>query len=176
MSISYDARKNIYYFETFKSQIDSILDRETRQGFRFNTNLRPFKYVVFGNSIGYRFQKSDLIPTMNANAFLTYSQIPAIKVSATINAIALKTNYVSGMIYGLSLSRDFLSGKIYSTLEYRKVNYQFTYSPNPLLQNVLQLSLSCRVAKKLMVSIDLEATFEKDNNYGRMFINLSKHF
>jgi len=41
VSLSYDARKNIYYYETYKNRIDSTLDKATRQGFRLQTTIRP---------------------------------------------------------------------------------------------------------------------------------------
>ncbi|NDP20885.1 MAG: hypothetical protein GZ091_07370 [Paludibacter sp.] len=176
LSLSYDARKNVYYYETFKNMIDSILDKETRQGFRFNTIYRPFKYVILGGTAGYRFQKSDSIPTMNANGYLSYTQIPGINASLTLNATALKTRYLNGMIYGASLSRDLFSGKVYSELSYRYVNYMNAYSGTPLIQNIAEISLSWRVAKKLTLSADFEETLEKDNNYGRIYINISQRF
>ncbi len=174
--VSYDARKNVYYYETFKNQIDSIIDRETRQGFRFNFNYRPVKYLSWGGSAGYRFQKSDPVPSINANSYLNYSQLPVVLTSATINATLLKTNYINGMVYGIMLARDLLSGKIYTSLEYRLVNYTYVNSHITLRQDIAELSVSWRIAKKLMLSADYEATYEKDNNMGRIYLNLTKRF
>lgn len=176
MSLSYDARKNVYYYETFKNMIDSILDKETRQGFRFNTIYRPFKFVILGGTAGYRFQKSDSIPAMNANGYLSYTQVPGINASFTLNATALKTRYMNGMIYGAALSRDLFSGKIYTELSYRYVNYNNINSAITSIQNIAEISLSWRVAKKLTLSADFEATMEKDNNYGRVYLNISQRF
>lgn len=176
MSLSYDARKNVYYYETFKNMIDSILDKETRQGFRFNTIYRPFKYVILGGTAGYRFQKSDSIPAMNANGYLSYTQIPGINASFTLNAIALKTRYNNGMIYGASLSKDLFKGKIYSELSYRYVNYTNLNRSSTTIQNIGELSLSWRIAKKLTLSADFEGTLEKNNNLGRIYINISQRF
>lgn len=176
MSMSYDARKNVYYYETFKNMIDSILDKETRQGFRFNAIYRPIKYVILGGTAGYRFQKSDSIPSMNANGYLSYTQVPGINATATLNATAIKTRYMNGMIYGASLSRDLFSGKIYSELSYRYVNYNNINSAISLVQNITELSISWRVAKKLTLSTNFEGTLEKDNNYGRIYINISQRF
>ena len=174
--VSYDARKNVYYYETFKNQIDSIIDRETRQGLRFNFNYRPVKYLSWGGSAGYRFQKSDPVPSINANSYLNYSLLPLILTSVTLNATLLKTNYIDGMVYGISLSRDLLSGKIYTSLEYRLVNYTYVNTHITLRQDIAELSVSCRIAKKLMLSADYEATYEKDNNLGRIYLNLTKRF
>lgn len=176
LSVSYDARKNVYYYETFKNQIDSIIDRETRQGLRFQFNYRPVKYLSWGGWAGYRFQKSDPIPSINANSYLTYSQLPLILTSVTINATYLKTNYIDGMVYGISFSRDLMAGKIYTSLEYRLVNYTYKNSNISLRQDIAELSLSWRIAKKTTLSADYEATFEKGNNLGRIYVNLTQRF
>lgn len=174
--VSYDARKNVYYYETFKNQIDSIIDRETRQGLRFQFTYRPVKYVTLGGWAGYRFQKSDPTPNTNAYSYLNYSQLPFILASATINATLLRTNYIDGMVYGIMLSRDLISGKVYTSLEYRLVNYKYKNSQIKLRQNIAELSLSWRIAKKLMLSADYEATYEKDNNSSRIYLSLTQRF
>lgn len=174
--LSYDARKNIYYYETFKNQIDSILDKETRQGWRFQFNYRPFKFMSWGGSAGYRYQKSDPKPAINANSYLSFPQVPFLNVSAMLNATLLRSNYTNGMVYGASFSRDIIPGIIYGDVEYRMVNYQFNNSTSTLLQNIGELSLTWRIAKKLSLSSDFEATFEGGNNTQRIFLNLTQRF
>ncbi len=174
--VSYDARKNVYYYETFKNQIDSIIDRETRQGLRFQFTFRPVNNLSLGGSAGYRFQKSDPTPSINANSYLSYNQLPFILASASLNATLLKTNYIDGMVYGISLSRDIFNGKIYTGIEYRLVNYTYKNSQLSLRQDIAELSLSWRIAKKLTLTADYEATYEKDNNLGRLYLNISQRF
>ena len=170
--VSYDARKNVYYYETFKNQIDSIIDRETRQGLRFQFTYRPAKFLNWGGSGGYRFQKSDPTPSINAYSYLSYNQVPLILSSVTLNATLLKSGYIDGTVYGISLSRDLINGKVYTELQYRLVNYTYKNSHTTLRQDIAELSLSWRIAKKLTVSADLEVTHEPGNNYGRIYISL----
>lgn len=176
LSLSYDARKNIYYYETFKNQIDSIIDRETRQGLRFNFNYRPFKKIVWGGTAGYRYAKSDLTPSVNANTYLSYTELPWIDAYATLDVTYLKSSYLNGMVYGVSLSRDLMDGKLYSELKYRLVNYDYTNSTSTLMQNIAECSLSWRMAKKLMLSVDFEGTLESSGNSGRVYLNLTQRF
>jgi hypothetical protein len=176
MLVSYDARKNVYYYETFKNQIDSIIDKETRQGLRFQFMYHPLKLLSWGGNAGYRFQKSDPSPSINANSYLSYSQLPLIGTAATLNATLLKSNYIEGTVYGISLSRDILFGKVYTELQYRLVNYKYKNSNINLRQDIAELSMSWRVAKKLTLSADYEATYEKDNNSGRVYLNLTQRF
>jgi len=176
LTLSYDARKNIYYYETFKNQIDSIIDRETRQGLRLNFNYRPFDKFVWGGTVGYRSKKSDLSPAMNANTYLSYTELPWIDSYATLDATYLKSSYLNGMVYGASLSRDFLDGKMYGELHYRLVNYNYNNSTSTLMQNIAECSVSWRLAKKLMLSTDLEETIEAGGNSLRVYVNLTKRF
>jgi len=176
LSLSYDARKNIYYYETFKNQIDSIIDRETRQGLRFNFNYRPFKKVIWGGNAGYRYKQSDLVPSVNANSFLSYTQVPWIEAYATLDVTYLKSNYLNGMVYGASLSRDLLEGKLYGELKYRLVNYDYTNSTSTAMQNIAECSFSWRIAKKMMLSLDLEATMESTGISERIYLNLTQRF
>jgi hypothetical protein len=177
LSLNYDARKNVYYYETFKNIADSIFDKETRQGFRFQTTYRPFNKVIFGANAGYRLPTTTNNYSLNGYSYLTYTNIPWINASATINFTALRTSYVNGTIYGGNLSRDLYKGKIYADLSYRYVNYQFTNSAAPLKQNIGELSFSWRIKKKLMLSTDFEATFDSNSNLsGRLFLNLTQRF
>lgn len=170
--VSYDARKNIYYYETFKNQIDSIIDKESRQGLRFQYTYRPAKFLTWGGSGGYRFQKSDPTPSINAYSYLNYSLVPGIRASTTINATLLRSNYIDGMVYGVSISRDIINGKVYTELQYRLVNYTYKNSNVTLRQDIAELSLSWRIAKKLTLSADFEATHETESNFGRVYLSL----
>ena len=83
LSASYDARKNVIYYESYKNFIDRLIEEESRQGLRFRFNFRPIKYVTVGSSAGYRSQKNSPNTSKNLYSFLTLSRIPWIKMSAT---------------------------------------------------------------------------------------------
>lgn len=168
LSISYDVRKNIYFYETYKNKIDSTLEKEMRQGLRFRFNYRPFKYFNWGGSAGYRVQSSTSKESMNAMSYLTYSRIPFIDVSTTITGTALKTANYSGLIYGISMSKEIIDGKLSADIEYRRAEI--------FVQDIAEISLSWRLSKKLMLSADYEETFETAGNSGRFFINLTQRF
>ena len=175
LGLSYDARKNVYYYETYKNYIDSVLDKETRQGLRFNARYQPFKFLTWGGNAGYRFATATSGESYNGYTYLTFPRLP-FETQLTIDVTALKASYLSGMIYGASLTKDLLDGKIFTELSYRNVNYT---TPNGATtnQNIGEMSLSWRITKKLMLWFDYEATFNPDNNYqGRAFINLSQRF
>ena len=180
-SLSYDARKNIYYYETFpQNKIDSTLDKETRQGLRFNFMYRPFKYFMWGGNAGYNLPSASTKESMNANTFLSYTQLP-FNTYGTVTVTALKTSYITNMmVYGVSLNRDFAEGKVNAQIEYRMGNIVYTNSPTATQQNIAAMSIFWRIAKKLTISANFEGTMEatgiNKTNYGSLYLNVSQRF
>ena len=181
-SLSYDARKNVYYYETFpQNKIDSTLDKETRQGFRYNFIYRPFKYLIWGTNAGYNLKSVTTGESMNANSFLSYTQLP-FNIYGTLSATVLKTPYLQSMtVYGISLNRDFSAGKINAQIEYRMGKFIYTNNPSiPTNQNIGAMSLFWRVAKKTSLSMNFEGTLETNNgvknNYASIYFNISQRF
>jgi len=146
---SYDARKNVIYYETYRNFIDDLLEQETRQGLRFRVNYRPIKYVRLGSSIGYRFQKDQGSNSMNTYHYVTHSRVPWINASVTVTAVQLKNDYLHGIVYGIRMSRDVIKQKVYGQLEFRRVDYVYGNSERALKQNIVGVDLSWRVRKKL---------------------------
>jgi hypothetical protein len=176
LSLSYSARNNIIYYETYKNIIDQLLEAATLQGYMFQVNIRPVKNFTIGANAGYRFSKQDPRPTKNLYTYLTYSNVPWLNASATISATLLETSYLSGNIYSVGLSRDLVPGKLYGGIGYRYVKYKFQSAETPLVQNMAELNLTWRLMKKLSCSFNYEGTFEKGINYDRIYVNLTQRF
>lgn len=175
-SFSYDARRNVVYYETFRSFVDSLIENETRQGIRFGTNIHPFNNVFIGLNAGYRFLKKDIKPSKNFNGYITYSQVPLLDISATISYSNLTSSYVDGAIYGIRLSK-YLSFIDYSlSASYTKVEYDYLSSVSKLNQNNLSVDLSGRILDQLYLSWSYEGVFEKQMNYSRVLVDLSLRF
>jgi hypothetical protein len=176
LSVSYNSRQNVIYYESYKNFVDRLLEEATLQGFMFQVNYRPFKNLTIGVNTGYRDSKKDPRPSKNLYGYLTYSQIPAINISATMSATFLESGYLSGNIYSLGISRDLVAGKLNTGLTYRYVNYRFVYGESTLVQNMGEVYLSWRILKKLSCSVNYEGTFEKNRNYDRIYFNVTQRF
>ena len=85
VSGAYDARKNVIYYETYKTFTDRLLENEMRKGFRLLASYRFTRDLTFGLQTGYRFIKSDHLTAKNVHGYLTYSDIPGLKVAVTIS-------------------------------------------------------------------------------------------
>ncbi len=173
---SYDARKNVIYYETYRTFVDRIMEKELRQGLRLQVNYRITKNMTYGIQGGYRFLKSDPHPSRNIYSYFTYSRIPAVNISATLYGTYLESNYMDGVVAGLRLNRDFLKGKIQTGAGYSYVNYAFTESQTNTVQNVAEFNLSWQFYRKMSLSVNYEGAFEKSGIYNRIYCLLRKRF
>lgn len=176
LSLSYSARENIIYYETYKSIIEQLLESETQQGYLLQASYRPLKKLSVGATAGYRFRKSDKRPSKNLYAYATYSQIPWVNLSATLSATIIETSYLSGNVFALGFSRDLLHGKLSSTLTYRFSDYRFIASDFMQMQHTGELSLNWRIIRKLTCSVYYEGTFDIRHLNNRINIQLIKSF
>ena len=176
VGLSYSARRNTIYYETYKDFLERLLENETLQGWRFRINYRPAKYLFIGANAGYRFRKEDPRPTKNLSGYLTYSRVPGIGASVTLSTTWLETSYLNGLVYGLGLSRDLVPGKLNAGLQYRYVDYLYQNSETALIQHVAEAKLSWMVYKKLSLSVYYEGTFETELLYHRLYINITQRF
>ena len=175
-SFSYDARKNVIYYETFKNYLDQLLLDATRQGYQFRINYRPAKSITSGITGGYRFQKKDPKPMLNANGFLNFSQFPGINASVNLTANWLRSSYVDGMIYGIQLSRDIVPSKLSSGIYYRLADNQYSNYPSNSIQHMAQIELSWRLSKKLSFSANYDGTYDRNTRYHSVYLNLIQRF
>lgn len=175
-SVSYSSRQNVIYYETYKNYVDRLLEDESLQGFTFQINSSPAKYLSVGARAGYRFRTQDPKPSTNLYVYATYSRIPILNVAATVSATFLKTSYISGSIYTIGFTRDLIQGKLSCGLNYRYVDYNFYNFESSQLQNIGEINLTWRILKKLSCSVFYEGTFEKSITFNRIYVNLTQRF
>jgi len=173
---SYDERKNVIYYQTFKSRGDSIFEAATRQGLQLRINWHPDNLVFAGMSSGYQFRDNDIRATENVSGYVSFNRIPWIDGSATLSSSLLRTGYLDGKILGVRLNKELISRKISAGLGYQYVNYQFVSSNPQLLEHIASLDISYQMNRKLSFSVNCEKTFEKPVSYTRIYTNIIKRF
>ncbi|HSW55502.1 MAG TPA: hypothetical protein VLH59_10445 [Ignavibacteriaceae bacterium] len=173
--LSYDARKNVIYYETFKTTLDSIIENETRQGFRTRLTLKPIRNLYFGGDYGYRYRNGDLKPSNNYGGYITYSQIPGIETSATVSFNRLSSSYTEGDIWSASLNRPIVYG-FDIMLGYRFTNYKFRSGIEELKQNSVSINLNTYLLKPVLLNFTYEGIFENTRTSGRFLANLTYRF
>jgi len=162
--MSYDNRKNIIYYESYKSYIDQLIDDETRQGLRFGLNVRPWKLISLGANASWRFQKSSANDSKNLNAYLNLNRIPFLNTSVSLSANFLQTGYLNSTMYGARLMKDFFKGRASAELYYRWLTYDYQAYDFSTSQQVVGGSLSFQIIKGLSVYFFTEQTFDNQNN------------
>jgi hypothetical protein len=176
LSLSYSARNNLIYYESYKDFLDRLLEEKVLHGLRFRVNYRPIPYLYLGARAAYRYRENDPSPTKNAHGYATYSRVPGIGASVTATLTWMESAYLDGMIYGLEISRELLEGKLYAELKYHYVDHLYRSAETTIAQHVGEAGLSWTVYRKLHLSMYYEGTFEESLGYNRIFINLSQRF
>lgn len=176
LSLSYDARRNVFYYETYKTFIDSVLQNELRQGWRAGITLRPASGFSIGVDGSYRFEKSDAKPTRSAGGNIFYSNIPLIDASSIANYSYISSAYSRGTAFSERLSRSIFIEQLQLSVEYRNLKYKFVSIAEPLNQNIISADLSVALQSRFYLTASYEGVFESKTTYGRIFIDLSKRF
>ena len=177
LSISYSALQNIIYYETYpKNILEKMLEVATVQGFMFQVNGQPARYLSIGVNAGYRDSKQDPKPSKNLYGYVTYSRVPGINVSATLSATLLETSYISGMIYSFGIFKELVPGKFSGGLDYKYTSYKFVSGESNLVQNTGDVNITWRIMKKLSCALYFEGTFDKNSIFNRVYINVTQRF
>lgn len=176
VSSTYDNRKNVIYYETFRNYADEILQQSIRQGMRVRINYRPLRVLAMGFNAGTRKRDGDFRPTNTLNGSATWSDIPSLKATLNLTASMLKTSFLDGQIYGTRLMKYFLNDKISASASYRYVNFDYLNSNRNLVQHIGEFDFSYQATRKLYLSLNMETTFQEDKMFNRLYLNIRSRF
>ena len=176
VSVSYSARNNLIYYESYKNFIERLLEDKTLQGWRARINYHPFGGLYLGVNGGYRYRQDDPNPARNIHGYATYTQLPRIGGSVTGTVTWMESSYLTGMIYGGGYNRELFSGRLSAGVNYHYVDQTYSRNEQDMNQHVAEASLHWAIWRKLSLSVNYEGTFEKDVNYHRVYLNLSQRF
>lgn len=163
LNLSYDNRKNIIYYESYKNYIDQLIENETRQGLRLGANYRFSKLITLGVNGSWRFQKSDFNLSKNVNAYLNFSRLPWFNGTASLSANLLQTHYLDSKIYGARISKELVRNKLQSEIYYRYVNYEYKNYEYNIQQHIGGLDVSWYITPKLALYLYFEGTFDQNS-------------
>lgn len=177
LSVSYDNRKNIIYYESYKNFIDRLIENETRQGLRLGFNYRPVKLISWGVNSSLRFQGRNENVSRNFNTYINITRIPIINVRAALRANFLETNYLKSQIFGVRIFKEIIKRKLNGEVYYRIINYNYKSNDRTVNQSIVGASFSLRIMKKLSLYLYYEGTFEdKSPRFTRFNTKLIQRF
>jgi hypothetical protein len=174
-AISYDARKNVIYYETYKTFLDALIENEMRQGYTATVYYRPTSRLFISSNYGYRSQKRDKNSSQNFGANISYYQLPIFLMNGTFMFSQLKSAYSTGNQFGVRLNKS-LSDEISLTSEIRLLQYKFVSNNYKLSQTIANFEISYQLPWKIYFSINYEGLFYDKISQGRFFIDLTKRF
>ena len=176
LTTSYDNRKRIIYYETFRTEVEKLLaDDEARQGIRLRINYRPWKYINTSLSYSKRFQIGGQNKSDNINASFSYSRLPLVGGRLSIRYNNNQSNYLQSHIVSVRHSRKLakgLSGDFY----FRMVTYQYASDIVQSGQYYYGGNLSYRIRRGLRASVLLEVSTRNQKNTVRLNTRISKRF
>ncbi len=176
VNLSYDARKNVIYYESFKTYADSLFENELRQGFRIRTNIRLLNSIFISLNYGYRFKNGDNKTNNNYGLNFSYYNVPMIKSNINITYNKILSAYLDGTIYGCSVGKDLFNGTLNTNLSYRYLVYDFTLYGGNLKQNIAGIDFSFNLFRSFYSSFSYEGIFDNNKTYGNININVGKRF
>ena len=176
LNATFDSRKNIYYYETFRNIADSLLTTASRQGVGLRINVRPFGYVWLSGNFNYRFSANDPKPSRNFGGSISYSNIPLIASSMYLTYNRLETGYLSGNDISARIDKDIFNGDINVGFGFRKIEYKFSTDGTGLIQKIADMDLTWRVFTFLFLTTSYEGTFQGNSSYSNFFTTLNFRF
>lgn len=177
VTVSYDSRKQIIYYESFKTDIDRLLDEDlARQGFRARLNLRPIKLLWVGFSYSNRFQSDNQNKSDNIYGYATLTKIPKIGGRLNISYNMNSSNYLTSDIFSARYSRDLVKNKLNGDINFRSANYSYKNRDNEYSQNTIGLGLSYRISRTWQFNISGEQTQLDDEKNYRFYTMLTMRF
>jgi hypothetical protein len=176
LNLSYDARRSVVYYQTFKSFIDSLFTNELRQGYRVSVFLRPVTGTFINLSSGYSYQKGDLKPSRNYNLSVTQTEIPILLISANLSFNRIFSNYQDGSIYSVTLSKFIPFNVTTFSVGFSNLKYNFGTSTPSLSQKEATVQITTRIFYSLFFNFYYEGDFDGNTTYGRFMTGFNYRF
>ena len=175
-SSSYNSRKNIIYYETFKSYAEQLFNDETRHGIRTRINWKISRYIYFGLNSGYRFKKGDDRSSYNYSGSISHSKLPLLNVMSRLTVSYLRSNYLEGEIVDFYISKNLFSGFLAVSSNYKNIDYNYTQSNSNHKQQLLSGDLTWQLKSKLSFTLSYYGSIEDEMDYNQIYFVVTQRF
>ncbi len=176
INLSYDARRSVIYYQTFKSLYDSLFQNLIRQGYRLSFFIRPLSETFINLGGGYSYQKGDVKPSKNIIVSLTQSELPLVNISVSLSFNRIYSNYLTGSVYGVTLSKYIPVNFTSISAGFSKLHYNFIGISNYLDQKIASVQISTRLINQIFINFYYEGEFEGKTTYGRFMCGINYRF
>ena len=177
ISLSYDNRKRILYYETYKTEIEQILEDDiARQGLRLRVNWRALRYINTGVSVSRRFQSDQQNASENINFYLSHSKLPGLNANLTVRVNLNQSNYLQSRMASISLNKNLINKKLQARIYYRLVNYRYLESTRSVNQYYIGTNMFYRLNKTMRLGVSVEMNRRDQLSYYSFHTKLIKRF
>lgn len=177
LTVSYDTRKRIIYYETLRTEVENILaDDQARQGLRGRLNIQPIRYLNIGGSYSRRFQSNGDNKSENINVSIGHSKLPFVGGRLSFNGNMNESNYLRTRIVGARYGRSIIKRKLSADFYYRMVEHQYIGNVSKTTQHFFGTSFRWRLNKKLSLSVLGELAQRSTRGNYRFNTRLIKRF
>jgi hypothetical protein len=180
---SFDSRRNVVYFETYRTDVEMLLDDDVvRQGARFRVNVRPYKEMNVGVSYSQRIEGDASNGSNNLNGYVNFSRVPGIGGRWSVQLNRNTSSYLRSDVFSLRHSRTLLKRKLNANLYFRVANYTYTTrtdalgDPMRMAQQYYGADLAYSFARKLVFSVLGEMAVLGDERNFRINTSIIKRF
>lgn len=173
---SFDQRKNVIYYETFRSFGDSLFEAVTRKGLQIRTNYHANKNLLLSLNAGHQFGNKDGRSTDNASGSLFFTRIPGLNTSVTLSANYIGTNYLNGQSAGLKFEKELLQGQLLTGAGYRYNRYELLSSSAIITEQIAILNFSWQIHRTFSFNLEIEKAFANQTNYSNIYTSIIKRF
>jgi hypothetical protein len=178
LSVSYDSRKSIVYYESFQPFLEDILaDNEARQVLRARVNAKVTKRISAGLAYGKRFQQSLQNASDNINAFVMLRQPPWINGTLSGNLNINMSPFLTTLSANFRHSNSYLSNRLHGTVFLRSVFYSnIPERETIIIQQFFGASGRYMLKSDLSLGGVVEFSIRKAESRSRVNIQLTKRF
>lgn len=176
LTTSYNSRKNIIYYATFKTYAEQLYDDATRKGLKMRINWKPMRYIYFGANTGYRLKTDDDRSSYNYSLYMGHSNIPKLHMLTRLTLSKITSNYLDGNIFDIYISKSLLKNYLTLSSNFKYIDYYYLNTDTSMIQRQISSDISWQTKNKLYFTLSYIGNFEGSFNYNQIYIIVGQRF
>ena len=176
LTTAYNSRKNVIYYQTFKTYAEQLYDDETRQGIKFRANWKPLRFMYMGTNAGYRIKSGDDRSSYNYSFYVGHSNILRMKLLTRMTVSRVISNYLDGNIYNIYLSKNIFKNNVTISSDVKYIDYYYLSSGTSLIQKQVSGNIAWQLKSKISFTLSYIGNFEELTDYNQLYFIISQKF
>lgn len=171
---SYDARKNVFLVQTFRSIPDSLFDDALRQGLKGGVRWKATNRLTLSINSSVRTKKGDDQNTFLNSGGVYYANVLESRINLSARVFATNTPYTDATSVSFGVSRQIRN--LYLTGTFRTYHYDLSGRNVSFDRQSYGIGGNYRMNKKIYSSFDYEFSTGDDVKSDRLYLELGYRF